>query len=193
MKTISKYLPLLLLCTFFTLSSCTKKEKDSTEIAEDKNEVKFEDTDIENDTEFAVAAADDSMLEVDLGKLAQSKGSSESVKMFGETMVTEHTKVIEELKALALQKNISLPTALSENSQKTYNNLSEKMGKDFDEAYTDVMVKGHKDAVDRFKKEADKGDDQELKSWAAGKVAALEHHLDMAKKVEDVADSLKRQ
>ncbi|MEO7988941.1 MAG: DUF4142 domain-containing protein [Chryseolinea sp.] len=191
MKTINKYLPLLLLCTFFTLASCSKKEKDSKEMAEDQNEKKFNDSEIENDTEFAVAAADGGMLEVELGKLAQANASSEQTKMFGEMMVSDHSKANEELKTLATQKNISLPTELSDKNRKTYNDLAEKTGKDFDDAYTDFMVKDHKKDIDKFKKEAENGEDQDLKSWAAGKISTLEHHLEMAKQAEAAADSLK--
>jgi putative membrane protein len=53
------------------------------------------------------------------------------------------------------------------------------------------MVKDHKDAVDKFKKQAEKGEDADLKSWAAGKVAALEHHLEMAKAAEKTVDEIK--
>ncbi|HEY8934192.1 MAG TPA: DUF4142 domain-containing protein [Cyclobacteriaceae bacterium] len=197
MKTLNtlinnRILALVLLCAFFVLASCGPKAKDNKEIAEDQNKDKFDNTKLEDDTEFAVEAADGGMLEVELGKLAQSNGSSDKVKMFGEMMVTDHSKANDELKALASQKNISLPTALSDKSRKTYNDLAEKKGKDFDEAYTDLMVKDHKKDIDEFKKEADKGKDSDLKTWAAGKVPVLEHHLEMAKKAETAADSLKR-
>lgn len=104
-------------------------------------------------------------------------------------MVDDHGKANEELKTLAAQKNITLPTVLSEECQNTYNDLAAKTGKDFDDAYTDFMVKDHKKDIDNFKKQADKGNDADLKSWAAGKVATLEHHLDMAKRAEDVVDN----
>ena len=47
------------------------------------------------------------------------------------------------------------------------------------------MVDDHKDDVDEFKKEADNGKDADLKSWAAGKVPVLQHHLDVAQNVKD--------
>ncbi len=187
-------LPLMLFCACFAFASCSPKEKDkdSKEVAEDQNEKKFDDSEIENDTEFAVSVADGGMLEVQLGKLAQSNASSQQVKSFAGMMVTDHTMTNEELKSLAAQKNISLPTALSDESQKKYEDLAAKTGKDFDDDYTDFMVKDHEKVIDRFKKEADKGDDVDLKSWASSKVPTLEHHLEMAKKAEAVADSLKK-
>ena len=194
MKTITnKLLMLALLAGAFTFAACGKKDKpeDAKEVAEEQNEAKFEDSEIEDDTEWAVAVADMGMLEVEASKLALERATTPAVKQFAQTMIDEHSKANEELAGAASQKNISLPATLSEKSQKKLNDLREKSGKDFEDAYTDCMVKDHKDAVDKFKKQAEKGEDADLKAWAAGKVATLEHHLEMAKDVEKTVDEIK--
>ena len=165
--------------------SCGPGNKDSKDIAKEENEAKLEDTDIEKDAKFAVAAADGGILEVQLGQLAQTNAASATVKQFGQTMVDDHTKANEELKALAGTKNISLPAALSDKNQKAYDDLAKKTGADFDKAYSTFMVDDHKEDIEEFKKEAEKGNDPEIKTWASGKVATLEHHLEMAKRAED--------
>lgn len=178
----------------FLAASCSDKRTendDSKEIAKEENDKKFDDTNIENDTKFAVKAADGGMLEVKLGELAQTKGVSQEVKDLGKMLVDEHSKANEELKAIAAQKNISLPAVLSDDCQKTYDDLAAKSGTEFDEAFAEHMVKDHKDDIDAFKKEAEKGDDPDLKAWAAGKVPTLEHHLDMAKSTEEAVDGKK--
>lgn len=177
----------------FLFTACGQKDKpeDAKDVAEEQNEAKFEDSEIENDTEWAVAVADLGMLEVEASKLALERATTPAVKEFAQTMVTDHTKANEELKAAATAKNISLPATLSDKSQKKLDDLREKTGKDFEDAYTDCMVKDHKDAVDKFKKQAEKGEDADLKSWAAGKVATLEHHLEMAKATEKTVDEIK--
>lgn len=191
MKIIKTHFVVMVLSIMVILVGCNpKNNSDSTELAEDQNERKFEDSKIEEDTEFAVAAADGGMLEVQLGKLAQTNSTMANVKAFGQMMVDAHSKANEELKTLAAQKNITLPTTLSDKNQKRYNDLAAKTGKDFDDAYTEFMVKDHKDDIDKFKREADKGKDADLKSWAAGKVATLEHHLEMAKQAEAAVDKL---
>jgi putative membrane protein len=165
------------------LSSCGNKQKDSTEVAEKQNEAVMDDANsdkMKGDAEFAVKAADGGMYEVQAGQLALTKGSSAQVKELAQMMVTDHTKGNNELKALAQQKNIVLPTVLGESCQKKFDDLFSKNGADFDKAYTQAMVRDHKDDLDEFKKEADKGNDPDVKSWANGKVALLEHHLMMA-------------
>src|SRR5438046_440260 len=61
---------------------------------------------------FATAAARGNMAEVELGKLAQQKASSNEVKQFGQRMADDHSKAIDELKSLAQSKDITLPTTL---------------------------------------------------------------------------------
>jgi putative membrane protein len=185
-------LNVVMLIIALSMGGCSNKNKsDSKELAESQNDTKFEDSKIQDDIEFAVSAADGSMLEVQLGRLAQTKSTTSEVKLMGQMMADNHSKANEELKTLAAQKNITLPTVLSEDCQNTYNDLAAKTGKDFDDAYTEFMVRDHKEDIYKFKKEADKGNDAELKSWAAGKVATLEHHLEMAKQAEEVVDKMK--
>jgi putative membrane protein len=166
--------------------SCGNKN-DSKEIAEDQNEEKFDDRK-EKDVEFAVEAADGGLLEVQLGQLALSNASSPQVKQFAQMMVDDHGKANDELKALAAGKNITLPSTLSDKAMKIYNDIAGKAGNDFDKAYMDRMVKAHKDNIDTFKEEADKGADADLKSWASAKVSTLQHHLQLA---ESAAETLK--
>ncbi len=183
------FLNVVTLSVVLFLGACSaKNDSDSKELAEDQIDQKFEDSKIEDDTEFAVAAADGGMLEVQLGKLAQTASTSSNVKKLGQMMADDHSKANEELSRLATQKNITLPAVLSDKNQKKYNDLASKTGKDFDDAYCDFMVKDHKEDIDEFRKEAEKGNDMELRAWAAGKVATLEHHLEMAKQTEqDIA------
>lgn len=167
--------------------SCGTKDgrEDSADMAEDQNEEQLDDTDVEDDADFAVEAADDGMLEVQLGTLALTKATSPQVKQFAQMMVDDHTKANNELKALAQTKNISLPTVLGNENQRDYDNLNEKTGADFDKEYMDMMVKDHKNYVDDFEKQAENGKDAEIKSWAAGKLAALRQHHEMAEKTQE--------
>src|SRR5690606_28857010 len=139
---MKKKLNLFFIAALALAISCgnPNKQEDSAEGAEDQNEEKFNDSNLERDTELAVEAADGGMLEVELGKLAQTNGSSPQVKKFGQMMADDHSKANDELKALAQQKNITLPAALSDKHQKKYNDLAEKKGKEFDKDYIDFMV-----------------------------------------------------
>lgn len=183
-KTILSLCSAAALCLFAACNNEPKTE-DSKEVAKEQNEVKFDDTKVEGDAEWATDAAEGGMLEVMLGKLAATNGASPKVKEFAQMMVDDHSKAGDELKALAQQKNITLPAALGEKRQKAYNDLAEKKGAEFDKAYTSYMVDDHQEDIDEYKEESDKGKDAELRAYAAGKVPTLEHHLEMAKAARD--------
>lgn len=177
-----KKLSIAVVMAAFVLSvSCKNHENASNETAKEENKDKFDTTDVKKDAEFAVKAASGGMMEVELGNLAMTNGSSQQVKDFGQSMVSDHSKANDELKALAASKNITLPTTPNADMQKKIDDLKKKQGRDFDKAYIDLMVDDHNEDVDEFQKEGDKGNDPDLKSWAAGKVPVLQHHLQMAK------------
>jgi putative membrane protein len=180
MKRIIHYL----LCSTMIIASISSSAGDT---AKHLKKIVFQN---QKDTAFVTFAADAGMLEVQLGKLAATKGSSPEVKRFGESMVADHTKANDELKALAGKKGIMIPVTLSARSQDKYEALSAKTGADFDRAYADQMVKDHQEVIAKFKQESQAGNDAELKAWAQGKVAILEHHLMMA---QDMQKALKGQ
>jgi putative membrane protein len=167
------------------LLSCgeNNKPEDSTEVAEERNDEKFDV--MEKDADFAVKAADAGMYEVMIADLALSKTSNPDVKSLANMMKTDHTTANTELQALAKQKNISLPVSMSKDMQDKYDDLNKKTGTDFDKAYCDAMVKDHKDDVDLFEKQSTKGADQDMRSWAASKLPTLRHHLETAESTRD--------
>jgi putative membrane protein len=191
MKTLRNIFGMAVMIALLTTACSKKAETDSKEIAEDQNEEKFDTTKLEDDTEFAVAAADGGMLEVQLGEVALKNASSPEVKKFAQQMIDDHGKAGTELKELASSKNISLPGMLSEKNQKKIDDLSKKTGKEFDEDYVDFMVKDHKDDIDAFEKEAEKGNDADLKAWASGKLPTLKHHLHMAEQADSILSKRK--
>jgi len=188
-------------CSLVVLFSCNQRDRygnersnkgeDSKDIAEDQNDEKFDNKE-ERDADFAVKAAEDGMLELKAAELAATNASSSEVKNFAKQIIADHTKVNEELKSLALSKNITLPASLTDRCQRKYDKLAEKSGREFDQEFADLMVKEHKDLVDAYKKEADKGNDADMKAFAARSVPRLEHHLAMSEDLEDMVDRANR-
>jgi putative membrane protein len=176
-----------------TLVSCGNKggQEDSTEVAEEQNEESLGNK-AEDDAEFAVEAADGGLLVVQLGTLALTKASSPEVKKFAQMMVDQHTQANNELKSLAQQKNITLPTVMGDEHQRKYDNLKDKTGADFDKEYMDLMVKDHKDDIDEFEEMAEDGKDPEIKAWASSKVPALRQHLQEAERVQELVKESKQ-
>lgn len=180
-------LNLMLAASLFATAACDTDKNDSTEQAEEMNEDKLSDS-MEDDAEFAVDAANGGMMEVKMGELAQMNGSSAEVKEFGKMMAEQHGKANEELKSLALQKNIMLPTTLGNDMQEKYDEMSKKTGMDFDKEYVDMMVKDHKNDVEEFTEQANDGMDADIKAFATKTLPTLQMHL---QKIQAIHDGMK--
>lgn len=136
------------------------------------------------DRKFATTAAMDGMTEVELGRLAAERGSSDAVKQFGQRMVDDHSKANDELKQWAETAGVMLPTALDAKHQAMVAKMSGLSGAAFDKAYAKEMVKAHTKAVQLFQREADRGTDSGLKSFASSKLPTLQEHLQMARALD---------
>ena len=143
------------------------------------------DTSMSDDRDFVMEAASGGLMEVTLGNLAKTNAASAQVKEFGAMMVTDHTKANNELKAVAAKKNITLPETPMEKQQKHIDELKTKKGADFDKAYVDLMVDDHKEDVSKFQDEANKGNDADVKAFAAKTLPVLQKHLDHIQKIQD--------
>ena len=135
------------------------------------------------DQHFMQKAAEGGLAEVELGKLATEKASSDEVKKFGQRMVDDHGKANDQLKQLASSKGVELPTNLSAKDKATKERLSKLSGEQFDKAYMNDMVKDHTQDVSEFKKESNSAKDPEVKNFASQTLPTLEDHLKQARSI----------
>lgn len=131
------------------------------------------------DKAFAMKAAAGGMAEVQLGQLAQQKGTTPEVKQFGQRMVTDHGQANQELQDIAQEAELQLPTEPDKQSMATIQRLRGTSGSAFDEAYVKNMLQDHQHDVADFRKEAQGGSDPALKAFAQKYLPVLQQHLQM--------------
>lgn len=136
------------------------------------------------DATFMKEAAVGGMAEVQLGKLAAEKGSSEHVKEFGQRMQKDHSKANENLKNIAAKKGVQLPTALEGKHKSAMDRLSKLSGDEFDREYMRAMIDDHKETLEKFQREADKGKDPDVKKFASEQLPILKKHLELAESTQ---------
>jgi len=198
MKNLSNYCAAAVLA--LDCFSCSNGTPDSTKDAKDSNAVNMDSsrndsathagsttstipaTVSKDDAAFVVNTANAGMTEVQLGQLAQQKGTAKDVKDYGAMMEKDHTAAGDKLKALAASKNITLPSAVSPEMQKNIDDLQTKSGKDFDKAYISLMVDDHKKVINMFEDESKKGSDADIRAFADATVHTLQMHLQDAEK-----------
>lgn len=192
---------LLYVCTIsaaaFAFQGCNSGTKDAKETADSLNKTKDTTSNVmatggiavdKADAEFATKAAVGGMAEVALGKLALEKSANAKIKEFATMMVSDHGKANQALIALAKVKNITLPADVDDEHQKKMTELKSKTGADFDKAYVDAMVDGHKKTLTLMQNEAKDGKDADLKAFASKTTPVVETHLKM---INSIHDSLK--
>jgi putative membrane protein len=132
------------------------------------------------DTTFVTNAAQGGIAEVEMGRVAVEKGTNDGVKRFGQRMVDDHSKGNEELKAVAAQKGMTVPSTMNAKQKATMDRLQRLSGAAFDRAYMDDMVKDHQEDIAEFQREANSGADPDVKNFAAKMLPTLQEHLKMA-------------
>ena len=144
------------------------------------------------DRKFMMDAARGGAAEVELGKLAAQRASSDAVKQLGQRLADDHSKANEELKNLAQQKGVTLPSDLDPKHRQLRDRLAKLSGAGFDRAYVNEMVRDHQKDVSEFKKEAARAKDPDLKAWADKTLPTLEDHLKQVQQVQAQVKSAPR-
>jgi putative membrane protein len=138
------------------------------------------------DVQFITTAAHISLNEIALGKLAQQKGHDLKIKNFGVLIVKDHARANNKLVALAKAKSIVLPDALAIGDQQAIDTLSAKSGHDFDEAYINDIITGHKNNIKAFEYASRNCVDPDIKKFAAKALPRLRNQLDAINTVSDM-------
>jgi putative membrane protein len=137
-----------------------------------------------DDERFVKEAASGGLMEVQLGKIAAGKASNQRVKEFGKRMQQDHGKANDQLKKIAANKGVELPKEPSGEHKRTLNRLTKLTGAEFDREYMEAMVDDHKEDIEKFEKQADKGKDPDVKKFASDNLPILRKHLELAQSTQ---------
>ena len=171
----------------FTLNSCKNepKKEDPKEVAEDANDEKFDNDAVEDDAQYLTDAAEILLSEIEIGKLGLAKSSNPEVKKFAQALVTDHTKGLEELNALANKKTISIPSAVTDEGRDEYEKLDKYNAAEFDKKFIDLTTDDHEKGVDKMTEIAQKATDADIKSWASRQITVMLQHHEIVKKLDE--------
>ena len=133
-----------------------------------------------SDETFLRNSAEANMAEIKLGQLAEEKAEAPEVKNLAKRIVEDHTKAQDELKQIAQQEGINLPTDISHKDAMTYDRLSKLSGPQFDREYSQEMVKDHQKDISEFKRAETQVKNPALKQYAQRELGTLQSHLELA-------------
>ena len=131
------------------------------------------------DKAFIEMVALNDMTELKLAKAAQEKATNDQLKQHAAKMIEDHTKSSNELKQLAKQKDVDLKEELPAPKRAMIEEITSKSGADFDQAYMDHEIAGHRMAAVLFQNGSQFAKDQEVKQFADKYLPVIEQHRSM--------------
>ncbi len=143
-----------------------------------------------NDAQIAAIVVTANQVDIDAGKLAESKASNPQVKAFGKQMVTDHTGVNKQATDLVTKLGVKPednPTAqsLKAGGAENVSQLKALTGAAFDKAYVEHEVAYHQQVLDAVDKTLiPSAKNEELKALLVKVRPAFVAHLEHAKHLQ---------
>jgi putative membrane protein len=137
----------------------------------------------ETDQNFMMQVAQSNLAEIDLGQLAATKGTADSVKIFGSMMVTDHTMAEHRLDSLANLRRVDLPDEPDQAHQQMEQTLMTLTGVRFDTTYMGGQVRDHQMTLALLQSIINGATDQGLKAYATESLPKVQMHLTMAQRL----------
>jgi predicted outer membrane protein len=124
------------------------------------------------------------MAEVEGGKLAQGKSQNSDVKAFAQQMIDDHTANLNEVKALAQARGVTLPTEPDAKHKAMAAKLEKMSGDAFDKAYMkQAGVQDHKTVHAKLMAASKKAKDPEVKALVDKTEPVVAQHLKSAEQM----------
>lgn len=143
-----------------------------------------------NDAQIAGIVVAANTVDINAGKLAESKSHDKEVKAFAKRMVTDHTGVNQQATALVTKLHVKpeesgASKSLTQGGKVTLAKLKELKGKDFDKAYVDNEVSYHQTVIDALDKTLiPNAKNDELKNLLVKVRPAFVDHLEHARHLQ---------
>jgi putative membrane protein len=143
-----------------------------------------------NDAQIAAIVVTANTVDVDAGKLAESKTTNKEVRAFAERMVADHTGVNQQAVALVQKLKVTpeendTSKSLKKGGDSTLAKLKGLSGTAFDKAYVDNEVSYHQTVLDALDKTLiPSASNSELKGLLVKVRPAFVAHLEHAKHIQ---------
>ena len=182
-------LPVIVSVSALILAGCATQEEESTSMGVGSPSTTSEigqSSSYLGDQEqtFMKEAAQAGLMEVQMGRLAAQKGQNQSVRQLGQKLVQDHSKANQELKLLAAQKNVTLPTDLKTEHESMLSHLKTLEGAEFDQTFKKHALEHHQEDIQKFQTASRQAADSDVKAFAQKTLPILQQHQQMAQSIQ---------
>ena len=130
-----------------------------------------------DDSAFLQEAIRTDIAEVKMSELALQRSRDEGVREFAHRLQTDHSTSMQEATALAKTQGTTPPSQPSAEAQEQYAALSKLSGQEFDAAFVNHMVAGHREAVGKFGEQTHANPNAAIADFATKALPKLKEHL----------------
>jgi putative membrane protein len=129
------------------------------------------------DRAFMAATHQSNLAEIKAGQIAGQKATSGVIRRLGLEFVADHSRLDNDVRALAEQLGVSLPGLLSPTQQAQLAAVSAKSGAAFDSAWVQSRLAGHREALAAGSTELARGSDARVAALAQKAAPVVQMHL----------------
>lgn len=121
--------------------------------------------------------------EIKLGHLAAQNGGSRAVRVYGRTLVADHSKGKAQAARVARQLGVDVPSRAMLRADAEYLKLRALSGRSFDREFVGYMINDHKQDIQNFRHMA-RTHHGSVGQLAAMQLPTLHKHLRMAEQIQ---------
>lgn len=131
------------------------------------------------DARFVQQAGEDNIAGMQMGKLAAQSQNSQ-IQQLGKEMESTHRQANQQLQSIAQSQGYQLPQSVGAQRRQQLQQLQMLSGAQFDQRFAETALKDHAQAVQLFQKEAQQGQEPQLKQFAQTMLPTVQQHLQSA-------------
>lgn len=181
LKTLILYLPVLVTCAVF-FSACSGDTSYSEALEENREEI--EDPKTREDANFLVEAKSLAILNTKVYTLAADSGYSSALVEFADQHKEAHEEMEKDLDDLARDKDIKLPSEMSDEHNAMYAQLSTAGREGFDRSFVTITKRINDDSRSLFNRNATGANDPDIRAFAARKLDQLQANANAVNDIE---------
>lgn len=135
------------------------------------------------DATWAMSNAQTDLAEITIGGIAEQRALRSDTKMLAEVTMSDHEKSLAQLKMVAAQVGITLPTMPNAAQQAQAAQLRTVSSAQFDATYILFQIQGHEQSISETQTEIAQGSNPTVKNFASSYLPVAEKHLQMAETI----------
>jgi putative membrane protein len=167
-----------------TMISC-QNDQSNERIAKERNSERFN-SDAEKDAQLVVDIAASNYAEIEMAKRARERSENKEVKDLAGMLEADHITFVNQLKAYAARKNISLPGAASNEVVESSKRMAERnQPGEFDKKWCAELLDQHEQTISKLEKAANDAIDPDLRAWVNNTLPKVRVHRDKLRECND--------